>query len=191
MTAFRPEGPPAGAPLPEHYRAAIRTTVRFAAVMGVVGLLVGISFQESAKKLDFASVAAGLHIEARVHLALVHGHTFLTTVVLPLVLAGALVLARHAGAREIGRRGLRCLTWGFLPGAALVLGLMFYKGYHYLLSVRGGVTDLAQVDASLFGGLRVLRYVVNGAVHGLLGLSLAAFLFLLWRSLTAKPRRAG
>lgn len=175
------------ASLPEHYRAAIRATIRFAVVMGVVGLLVGISFQESAKKLDFASIGAGLHIEARVHLALVHGHTFLTTVVLPLVLLGALVLARHAGGRDLGPRSLRWLTWGFLPGAALVLGLMFYKGYHYLLSVRWGVTDLAEVDARLFGGLRALRYAVNGAAHGLLGLSLTVFLVLLWRSLGRRP----
>jgi hypothetical protein len=171
------------AALPAHYRGAIRTTIRFTVVMGVVGLLVGISFQESAKKLDFASVGAGLHIEARVHLALVHGHTFLTAVVLPLVLLGALVLARRAGGRELGPRGLRWLTWGFLPGAALVLALMLYKGYHYLLCVRAGASDLAEVDAGLFGGLRALRYAVNGAAHGLLGLSLTAFLVLLWRSL--------
>lgn len=170
-------------PVPAHYKAAVRTTLRYVIVMVVVGLLVGISFQESAKKLDFGSVSAGLHIEARIHLALVHGHVFVTTVLLPLVLAGALYLALGAGGRPLGPRGVRWLTWGLLPASAATVALMFYKGYHYLLNVRWGVTDLTQVDAGLFGGIRALRYAVNGAIHGALGLSLVALIFLLWRSL--------
>lgn len=169
--------------LPEHYAATIRTTIRYVVVLAVVALLVGIAFQESAKKLDFEHVGAGLHIEARVHLALVHGHVFVLSVLLPLALIAALYFALCAGGRPLGPRGIRWLTLGLLPSAAATVALMFYKGYHFLLLVRGGVTELAQVDAAFFGGLRVLRYGVYGVIHGIFGLSLVALLVLLWRSL--------
>lgn len=178
--------PSASVTHPAHYTAAFRTVLRYVIVMVVVGLLAGISFQESVKKLDFADVSRGLHIEARIHLALVHGHVFVTSVLLPLALVGALHFALRVGARPLSRRGIRWLTWGVLPASAGTVALMLYKGYHFLLNVRWGATNLAAVDASYFGGVHVLRYGVYGAVHAALGVSLVVFLALLWRSL--RPR---
>ena len=60
--------------LPAAYRGALRTLLRYAIVMAVAGLLTGLSFQESAKKLPLAKDGAGLHLEATIGLALVHGH---------------------------------------------------------------------------------------------------------------------
>ena len=177
-------------PPPAWYGAAARTCIRFAAATGVFGLIVGIAFQESVRKMDFTQVAPGLHIEARIHLALVHGHVFVVLVLLPLALAGALYLARRAGGAPLSRRAVRCLTRGVLPFAAATTALMLYKGYHLLLGVRWGATDLAAVDAALYGGLRVLRYVVYGAIHGGFGLSLGLFLLALWRSLGRAARAA-
>lgn len=94
--------------LPTHYRTAVRTLIRFAIVMAIVGLLIGILYQESSKKLPFTDAPAGIHIESVIHLALVHGHVFVIGVLLPLALAGALLMARRIGGDEIrpARSGL-------------------------------------------------------------------------------------
>lgn len=165
------------------YRAALRMLLRFAIAMAVVGLLTGISFQESARKLPFSAAGAGLRLESVINLALVHGHVFTMGVLMPLALAGALLMARRIGGRDVGPRALRWLLWGYLPAAAATSVLQLVKGYHFLLAVRHGATDLALVDAAFLGGHGVARYVVYGAVHGALGLCLVVFLVALWRSL--------
>jgi hypothetical protein len=176
------------APLPGHYRRALLALIRYAVVMVFVGLLAGIAFQESAKKLPHAEAGAGLRLEAVFILSLVHGHVFVMAVILPLVLGTALLMARQAGGREVGPRGLAWLVWGYLPFAAAAAALQLVKGYHVLLAVRGGQADLAAVDAAFLGGAHVLRYVLYGLVHGGLGVTLGVFLVALWRSL--RPRGA-
>jgi hypothetical protein len=171
------------APLPEHYRATLRTLIRYSCVMTVVGVLAGVLFQESGKKLSYEDAAAGLHLEAVYHLALVHGHVLFTAVVLPLLLGGAMVLARRIGGRELRPSAMRWLVWGYLPFTAMTVALMLYKGYHFLLHVRHGITDLAVVNEALFGGITALRQVVYGVAHTGMGLSLLLFMYFLWRSL--------
>ena len=171
------------APLPETYRRALRTLIRFAAAAGIVGLLVGISFQESARKLTWEMAGPGLHLESLLTLALSHGHIFTMAVIMPLVLGGALVLARQAGGAELGPRPLAALVWGYLPFTVASLALQLVKGYHILLAVRGGQPDLAAVDAAFLGGSHALRYAVYGGVHAGMGITLGIFLVALWRSL--------
>lgn len=174
--------------LPGHYRRALRVLIRYAVVMAFVGLLVGIAFQESAKKLTFADAGAGLRLDAVFILSLVHGHIFVMAVILPLVMGAAVLMARQAGGREVGPRGLAWLMWGYLPCAAAAIALQLVKGYHILLAVRGGQTDLAAVDAGFLGGVHVVRYVLYAVVHGGMGITLGVFLVALWRSL--RPRGA-
>ena len=173
-------------PLPAHYAATIRRLLRYAMVMTVLGLLSGILFQESAKKLTYEDVGAGLRLEAVLHLALVHGHVFVTGVLMPLALAGALVLARRVGGIEMSGKSLSWLAW-YLRLTAVTVALMLYKGYHVLLSVRWGATDLAQVDATFFGGQVWVRHVVYGIAHAGMGISLGIFAIALWRSLRTRP----
>lgn len=165
------------------YRRTIRTVLRYAVVMAIVALLAGISFQESAKKLPFSDAPGGVRLEAVIHLALVHGHIFTMAVLLPLAMAGALVLARLAGGADLSSRSLRWLTRGFLPFAAASLALQLYKGYHVLLMARAGERDFAVIDAAFMGGSHILRYGVYAAAHVGMGVSLGVFLVLLWRSL--------
>ena len=169
-----------------HYRRAIRTLLRYAVVMAFVGLLVGISYQESAKKLPPGSVPTGFHQEATLHLALVHGHVFVMGVLLPVALAGALVLGRHAGGAEVSSRGVWWLTRGYLPLAAAALALQLYKGYHFLLMARAGERDLGVIDHAFMGGSHVLRYGVYAVVHAGMGVALGVFLVLLWKSLNRR-----
>ncbi len=169
--------------LPASYAATIKTLLRYAIGMGVFGLLVGIAFQESAHKLPYSAAAAGLHLEAVLPLALVHGHVFLLGVLLPLGLAGALLLGLRSGGRPVGTATLAWLTRGFLPFAALTILLQLFKGYFILLAVRHGQHDLAAVDAAFLGGSAAVRFTIYAVIHTGMGVSLGVFLVSLWRSL--------
>lgn len=168
---------------PPHYREAVRRLLRFAAAMTVVALLAGVLFQESSKKLDYSEAAPGLRLEAVLSLALVHGHVFVTGVLIPIAMAGALFLARKAGGAVLSPRPLKWLTRGYLPFVSVTMLLMLYKGYHVLLSVRRGARDLDQVDAAYFGGLTGLRHGVYAVAHIGMAVSLGVFVVALWRSL--------
>lgn len=172
--------------LPPHYVAAIRTAIRYAIVMVVVGLLSGILFQESSKKLDYDRAGPGLRLETIIHLALVHGHVFITGVLIPLAMAGALVLARRVGGADLAPRTPLWFTRGYLTFTAVTVALMLYKGYHVLLAVRGGETDLAAVDQAFFGGWKIVRHLVYGVAHAGMGISLIVFVVGLWRSLETR-----
>jgi hypothetical protein len=173
--------------LPGHYPGALRAVLRYTIVMAFVGLLIGISFQESAKKLPFAKAPAGLHLEAILPLALVHGHVFTMAVLLPLALAGALLIALGIGGAPVSRRNLKWLTHGYLPFATASAVLMILKGYYVLLAVRHGQTDFAVIDGAFLGGFGVARYAIYAFAHVGLGVALGAFLVALWRSLGRRP----
>lgn len=173
--------------LPPHYTKPVRVLIRYAIAMAVFGLLVGIAFQESAHKLPYSEAPAGLHLEAVLPLALVHGHVFMLGMLLPLALAGALVLALQAGGRPVGSVALSWLTRGFLPFAAATVALQLFKGYFILLAVRHGQTDLAVIDAAFMGGSATLRYAVYAVIHSGMGITLGVFLVALWRSLGVRP----
>ena len=172
------------------YRRTIGALLRYAIVMAILGLLIGISYQESAKKLPHAEAGAGFHLEATIHLALVHGHVFVVGVLIPIAMAGALVLARRIGGGEVSARGRGWLVYGYLPLAAASLALQLYKGYHILLMARAGERDLAVIDHAFMAGSHLLRYGVYAVVHTGMGVSLGVFLVLLWRSLGRGARAA-
>ena len=175
--------------LPVHYTSALRTLVRFASAAAILGLLSGVLFQESAKRLQHAEAPAGLHLEAVLSLALVHGHVLVSATLIPIAMAGALVLARRAGGAELSRRSVAWLTRGYLPCVTLAVLLMLYKGYHVLLSVRFGESDLDAIDAAYFGGVTALRHAVYGVVHVGMALGLGLFAVALWRSLARARMR--
>lgn len=169
--------------LPDSYRNAVRSLLRFALIMTVVALLSGVLFQESAKKLDHNVLSPGLHLVAGRRLALVHGHVFVTAVLIPIAMAGALVLARLVGGRELGGRPLAWLTRWYLPCTAFTLVLMLVKAYALLLAVRGGEHDLALIDGAFFFGQTMVRHLVYGAAHVGMALGLGVFVVALLRSL--------
>jgi len=172
--------------LPVSYSKTLKILIRYAVVMAVFGLLIGVSYQESAHKLTHAAAPDGLRLQATLPLALVHGHVLTMGVLLPLALAGALVLALKAGGSAVGSRMLAVLTRGFLPFVAASIALQLFKGYFILLSVRNGQLDMGAVDAAFMAGSSSLRYVVYALVHSGMGISLGIFLVGLWRSLGRK-----
>ncbi len=116
-----------------------------------------------------------------------HGHVFVIAVLIPLALAGAVLMARKVGGSDLTAGGLRWLTRGYLPFAAMALLLQFYKGVHFVYSARGGEDDYHRIGASLFGGSAALRHGLYGVIHVGMALSLGVFLVFLMRSLKRRP----
>jgi hypothetical protein len=173
--------------LPDAYASTVRTLLRYAVAMALFALLSGVLFQESSKQLTYEEAPPGLRLEAVLSLALVHGHAFVVGVLVPIAMAGALLMARRVGGAEL-RRSLRWLTRGYLPFATVTIALMLYKGYHVLLSVRFGNLDLEAVDAAYFGGLVALRHALYGVSHVGMAAGLGVFVVALWRSLRVSGR---
>lgn len=175
--------------LPLHYIAAIRTLLRFGLVMVVVGLLSGIAFQESSKKMSLTPpVGEVTHLDAVLNLALVHGHILVTGVLFPIAMACVLYLARACGGMDVSRRALRWIVSTYLPFVSASILLMLYKGYHVLLSVRAGLTDMNQIDGNLFAGNKALRHSLYGLSHGGMAFALCLFSWCVWRSLRTKSQ---
>ena len=172
--------------LPDHYRRFFRTQLRFALLMMAVALLTGICFQESGKKVHIdAAVPVGAHLEYILGLALVHGHTFLIGVLVPLALTWMLQLGLNLGLPPLSPLSLRTATALYVPGALAVVALMLVKSYHFILGVRHGVTDFNLLNQSFLGGGHALRAGLYGASHAAMAAGLAVFAVGFWRSLDA------
>jgi len=158
--------------------------------MCVVAFLMGVSYQESSKKLAM-DLDPGFRLAATLRLALVHGHIFLTSVLLPLAAGGALLMARHIGGRELGARPLKWLTRVYLPSVVGTLCLMIIKAYQILLAARAGERDLDAIQTRFFFGNHFWRHAVYGTVHLGMGTGLCVFFIAIWRSLPAAQKTEG
>ena len=173
--------------IPDHYRSLYRTWLRFAIVMLIVGLLAGLSFEESAKRAPVsAALTAGAHLEAILPLALAHGHAILLGAVLPLVLVFMLHLGLTMGFRPVGAKALAWATRLYLPGAALSVALMLYKGYHWVLGVRFGHTDFAAWNDAFFSGNHALRAAAYGLAHTAVSVGMLVLIIAFWRSMRSE-----
>ncbi|HLO67440.1 MAG TPA: hypothetical protein VK188_10510 [Holophaga sp.] len=169
--------------VPEHHRRFCRTHFRFALVMVVVALLVGISFQESARKvLVTPQVPVGAHLEWIISLALVHGHLFIMGVLLPLAFTWMVHLAASLDMAPISPALLAWATRLYIPGVCLTALLQLVKGYWFVLGVRHG-GDFARLNDSFLGGGHAMpRVLAFGAAHALLGGGLALLVLGFWRA---------
>ena len=171
--------------IPNHYQTLYIRFIRFACWMTIFALLSGILFQESTRKISFsATYPPGVHLEAVYHLAFVHGHTFLIGVLIPLAIIGMLHLGLLLGGKIISKNLLEWGYWLYLPNALLAVLLMLYKGYHYVISVRMGQLDFAQIDHNFFGGCHLLRQIVYGLSHTLMSIGLGILVVAIWKSLS-------
>jgi hypothetical protein len=171
-------------PLPESYRRFLRITVRYALVMLAAGLLAGISFQESGRKLTLDMAPAGAHLEFLLVLAMVHGHAILLGCLLPLAMAGMLLMGLRLGAPPVPDRALAWSMRLAYPGIALSVLLMLAKGYWFVLGARFGALDLGRLDKAFLGHPALLRAALFGAAHLAMGLGLGILGLALWRALS-------
>jgi len=171
--------------VPQHYRSFSRTFLRFAIIMLVFGGLAGVLFQEMTKHMSYADYPPGLRLEGVYHLALLHGHSFLIGAVMPIAWVVALKIGLELGGKPVTQRALAWIKWSYLVGAVSVLGLITYKGIHFVLCLQDGTRDFAQIQESLFGGNHLMRGLAYGLSHTVATASLIVFGWILWRSLAA------
>ena len=173
--------------LPDHYKRFFRVHLRFALIMIGVALVTGILFQESGKKVHLSeAVPVGAHLEYVLGLALVHGHTFLIGVLLPLALTWMLQLGLTLGFPPVAPLPLKAATNLFLPCAVVVVLLMLLKGYHFVLGVRHGIVDFNLLNQSFLGSHHAFRAAAYGLSHTLMAAGLGIFAVSLWRSMGTK-----
>ena len=169
---------------PAYYKSIYRIYLRFSLIMLAVALLVGIATQESAKKAPISALLpAGNHVEATLHLSLVHGHIFLIGVLIPLALTWMLYLGLSLKFAPLSEKSLKWATRLYLPAAALAIGLMLYKGYHFILGVRSGITDIGLLNDTLFMGNHALRAAAYGLTHTAMSIGVFIFIVSYWRSM--------
>jgi hypothetical protein len=177
--------------LPEHYRHFFRTQLRFALIMIAVALLTGICFQESAKKVTISqAVPVGAHLEYILGLALVHGHTFVLGVLMPLALSWVLFLGLSMGLPALSALTLRASSALYLPGVVVVVLLMLVKSYHFVLGVRHGGTDFSAINDSFMGANHTLRAGLYGLSHAAMAAGLAIFAVGFWRAMNQSTKTA-
>jgi hypothetical protein len=175
--------------LPVHYRAFYFFVARFSILMLILGLLVGIVYQESSRKAPIsAMLPPGMHLESVIDLALSHGHIFLIGALIPLGLSWLLYMGLQLGANPISAKSLKVGSWMYFPGAVGAIALMIYKGYHFLLGVRGGNTDFVALQASFFAGNHALRAASYGTIHTVMAIGLLVIVIPIWKSLKTAPK---
>lgn len=171
--------------LPAHYRAAIRRLLRFATVGITVGLLLGITWTEFNKSTRYGEAVRKVDPpEGRVklelppgsrwanglHFKLSHGHSILILGLLPIGFAASLLLLHHAGGSELSPRTTKVAPTIYLAGGVGAVALMVYKGGAVFLALRRAVlagqdADIAQLEAGLFAGSRLVKGLAYGTTH--------------------------
>ncbi len=174
--------------LTPHYRRFFRAMLRFALIMLVAGGITGLVYQEMTKSLTYMVLDPGLRIEGLQRLAVLHGHSFLIGAVMPIVWLAMLYFSLLLGAPPIGPRGLRWIFWTYVPSAATVVMLIFYKGTHFVIELRGGSRDFSAINAGVFGGNKLLRGLAYGGSHSVATVALGVFAVCVWRTLSKAPR---
>ena len=174
--------------LPRHYQTTLLFFTRFIIIMLVLALLMGILYAESAKKVPLEGFGVQLSFHANYYLSLLHGHTFMFGVFIPLAAMALLVLPVLAlNTQPLSAGRLKWVTWLYWPNALWSLGLLVYKAYATQLMVRGGNLDLVQVDHLLFGANHTLRVIIYALPHTLFAAGLVVLITGIWKSLkTAK-----
>lgn len=170
--------------VPAHYRKFYLVFMRFAIVMMIFGLLMGITFQESSKKAPISgALPPGMHLEAIIDLALTHGHIFLIGALIPLALTWLLSLALSLGFEPVSERSLKIGARLYIPGAISAVLLMIYKGYHYVLGVRNGQFDFERLHDTFFFGSHAARGAAYGLSHTVMAIGLGFIAVGVWRTL--------
>jgi hypothetical protein len=172
---------------PAHYVSVTKKVIPFAAIMILMGLLAGVLYAESGKKLSLAGgVAPELVFQGNYYLSLIHGHFLLMGAVLPITVLVMLWLSRIIFGQTLKAS---TLSWGFLlycSNALVSVLLLVYKAYATQLAIRGGNLDLALVDHALFGANHLLRTLIYAIPHTLMGAGLLMLLVGLFKATKTK-----
>jgi len=161
------------ASLPDYYRAISRRVLVFSVWMMFLGLIAGILYAESGKKLALSGTfSPDLVFQGNYYLTLIHGHTFQLGTFIPVTVLGIIWLCLLVFGKSLTPKSL---AWGFglyCPSAFISIALLIYKAYFTQLSVRAGQTDLALIDHALYGGNHLVRTLAYAIPHTAFGIGL-------------------
>jgi hypothetical protein len=156
-------------------------------VMLSIGLISGVLYQESGKKILLPQgLTPDLHFTANYYLSLMHGHSIQIGMLLPAVLLGLVWLANLLGCEPLSVKTLTRVKVLYWFGATLSLALLVYKGYHFNILFRLGLAhpqslNLFAIDHQLFGGIKFLRYFIYGVAHTSMAISIGMLGWSLWK----------
>jgi len=134
--------------------------IRFAAVMSVLALIMGLVYREVSRPF-FADLSLEQQILYGHDMSLVHGHTFLLGAIIPIVMAMlALLVMPNLPDKRLQNMNIRFSA--YMIAASVALALMLYKGLAFIF---GAGLPLETIDASLFWGNSILRSTLFGLSH--------------------------
>jgi len=141
-------------------RKLFAAQIRFAGIMSVVALIMGLVYREISR-----GFFDGLSYEQQLlyghNMSLVHGHTFLLGAVIPMVLA-VLTLLTLPNLPEKRLKNMNVRFTAYIIAASVALALMVYKGLAFII---GAGQPLEAIDAGLFFGSGLLRGILFGLSH--------------------------
>ncbi len=140
-------------------RKLFSTIIRFAAIMSILALVIGLVYREVSRVMS--NLPAEQQLLYGHNMSLVHGHTFLLGAVIPLAMA-LFVLLTLPNLTEKRLKNFNIRFTAYMIAACVALALMLYKGLAFIL---GAGQPLEALDASLFFGSPVLRGILFGLSH--------------------------
>jgi hypothetical protein len=147
-------------PYPPLAQKLFTAQIRYAAVMSIVALVMGLVYREISRPFYNGITLEQQQLYGH-DMSLVHGHTFLLGAVFPLVMALLTLLALpNLTEKRLKNMNIRFSAYTAASIAALLL--MTYKGLAFII---GAGQPLGVIDASLFFGSPILRGILFGASH--------------------------
>jgi hypothetical protein len=165
----------------QELKSLIAKIVRFAIIMIIIGLVIGIFYREYSKKLLY-KFPLDTQVLVGHHFSLAHGHTILLGAVIPLLLAllAFLVYECYEKKSEMFRL-LRKVFNFYMIGAIASLILLYYKGSAFIyIFQKNPAQSLNVIDKNLFFGIDLLRIFLYLICHAIWGVSLIYFVGVLF-----------
>jgi hypothetical protein len=137
-----------------------RKQIVFSTIMIVVALIMGLVYRE-VSRVFFQKLTMEQQLIYGHDMSLIHGHTFLLGVAIPLVLA-CFTLIVLPGLTEKRLKNMNIRFTAYMFAASVALALMVYKGLAFIM---GAGLPLETIDTGLFWGNRVFRGILFGLSH--------------------------
>jgi hypothetical protein len=171
--------------LPQHYKTNVIVWIKYMLIMLLLGLVMGIVYAESAKKVPLTGFGVDTSFYANYLLSLLHGHTMMFGVFIPLAIVALLLLpVVLLKTKPLSANLLRAISGIYIPSAVVSVGLLLYKAYATQLMVRGGNLDFVAIDHALFGANHTLRVVIYALPHTGFAIGLLLLIVGVWKSLS-------
>ena len=139
---------------------------RFALIMVIVGLVLGVYGREITRPLEKV-MELDQRLWVQNWIMMTHGHALFHGAVLPMMMAAAAYIFREDITKDTNALStLKKAFIVYMVGSVLMLVLSIYKGTTYVLVIANNPTlTLEMVDETLFGGSVMLRSILFTLVH--------------------------